>query len=45
METENKGGMTRKQKETQIKEALHELSADVLDLIYRIVFYAESGLE
>ena len=45
METDNKGGMTRQQKENQITEALCELSADVLELIYRIVFYAESGLE
>lgn len=37
--------MDRNQKEAYIKESLAELPRDVLDLIWRIVFFAESGLE
>lgn len=37
--------MTAAQKKVRIAEALEEVSADILDLIYRVIFYAESGLE
>ena len=39
------GGMTRKRKIEIIAAALDNMTADVLDLIYRIVFAAESGIE
>lgn len=39
------GGMTREQKIDIIAAALDNMTADVLDLIYRIVFAAESGIE
>lgn len=41
----DKGGMSRERKEKLIAEALADLSADVLELLYRIIFHAESGLE
>lgn len=37
--------MTDAQKKDYIAAALEEVSADILDLIYRIVFNYESGLE
>jgi hypothetical protein len=37
--------MTREQKMEIIASALDNLTPDVLDLIYRIVFFAESGVE
>lgn len=45
MSNRNKGGMTTAQKKAYIAASLEEVSADILDLLYRIVFYAESGLE
>lgn len=39
------GGMTREQKREIIAAALDNMAVDVLDLIYRIVFDAESGIE
>lgn len=41
----DKGCMSRGQKIAAITEALYGLSEDILTLIYKIVFYAESGLE
>lgn len=40
-----KGGMTDNQKKKLIVEGLENMSGDVLELLYRIMFYAESGLE
>ena len=40
-----KGGMTDNQKKELIVEGLENMSSDVLELLYRIMFYAESGLE
>ena len=37
--------MTKETKKTVITEALDGLSADILDMIYKLVLYAESGLE
>lgn len=45
MSNTEQGGMTRRQKEQIIVAGLEELAPDVLDLIYRIVLHAESGLE
>ena len=39
------GGLTQEQKIEIIAAALDNMTADVLDLIYRIVFAAESGIE
>lgn len=41
----DKGGMDPNQMQQLIVDALPELPADILGLIYRIVFYAESGME
>ena len=40
-----KGGMTQPQKKRYIINSLDDLTPDVLDTIYKIIFYAESGLE
>lgn len=37
--------MTDNQKKELIVEGLENMSSDVLELLYRIMFYAESGLE
>jgi hypothetical protein len=46
---ERKGNMqTEKSKESKcryITESFPELSPDIIDLLYKIVFYAQSGLE
>ena len=39
------GDMSKKQKRRYIANALDELPSDVLDLICRIIFYSECGLE
>lgn len=41
----NEGGMTEEQKIAYITETLDSLSTDIIDLIFKIVLYAESGLE
>lgn len=41
----NEGGMSDTQKKRLIREALDAVTPDVLELLYRIVFHAESGLE
>lgn len=41
----NEGGMSDTQKKGLICEALDTVAPDVLALLYRIVFHAESGLE
>lgn len=45
MSNTRKGGMPAEKKKQYIIEALEGVSADILDLIYRIIFCAESGLE
>lgn len=37
--------MTDKQKRRCIINSIGDLAPDVLDAIYKIIFYAESGLE
>lgn len=39
------GGMTADQKKAHIVEAIEEVSADIIDVMYRIIFFAESGME
>ena len=39
------GGMPREMMKTVISDALDDLPPDVLRLMYRIVFYSQSGLE
>lgn len=41
----DKGGVTENQKKERIIEALDNLTPDVLDLLYRIIFCVESGME
>ena len=41
----NEGGMSDTQKKGLICEALDTVAPDVLDLLYRIVFHAKSGME
>lgn len=45
MSNREQGGMTSDQKREYISEALEGVGVDILDLIYRIIFCAESGLE
>ena len=40
-----KGGMTQPQKKRYIINSLDDLTPDVLEAIYKLVFYAEIGLE
>lgn len=41
----NEGGMSETQKKRLICEALDTVTPDVLELLYRITFHTESGLE
>jgi hypothetical protein len=45
MSSTDRGGNGRAQKTISIVEALDGFSDDILNLIYKIVFFAESGLE
>ena len=40
-----KTGMTKEVKILCIAESLWDISPDILDLIYKIILHAESGLE
>lgn len=45
MADRTEGGMSDKQKRRCIINSLGDLTPDILDTIYRIIFYAECGLE
>lgn len=45
MSNKEQGVMSEEQKKALIVAALENVQPDVLDLIYRIIFHAESGLE
>lgn len=45
MSNRDKGGVTQDQMRGYIVDALADIPPDILALIYRIIFYAESGLE
>ena len=41
----NMGGMSGEQKKQRIIEMMEGVSTDIQDMVYRILFCAESGLE
>lgn len=45
MLSDRETGMTKERKIAVITEALQDVSIDILDLLYKIILYAESGLE
>lgn len=45
MSNRDKGGMSASQKRAYIIDSIEEVSEDILDMIYRIVFCVQSGIE
>lgn len=45
MAKEEKDGMSKETKIRSIEESIRDISPDILDLIYKIILFSESGLE